>query len=62
MTSIYVGNLSHRAIANDVRHAFVRFDSVLNVSIVKDDETGDALGFAFVDMAVDKEAAARSGS
>jgi RNA recognition motif-containing protein len=57
MTSIFVGNLSYRATANDVRHAFLRFGRVLNVTIVKDDETGDSRGFAFVDMAVDKEAA-----
>jgi len=57
MTSIYVGNLSHIATVNDVRHAFVRYGKVVNVSIVKDDETGDARGFAFVEMADGKEAA-----
>lgn len=58
MISIYVGNLSQLATVNDVRHAFARFGKVLQVTIVKDDETGDPRGFAFVDMAVDKEAAA----
>jgi cold-inducible RNA-binding protein len=57
VTSIYVGNLSHVATMNEVRHAFFRFGKVLNVGIVKDDETGDSRGFAFVEMADDKEAA-----
>ena len=57
MISIYVGNLSHLATANDVRHAFAYFGKVSHVTIVMDDETGDPRGFAFVDMAVDKEAA-----
>ena len=58
MASIYLGNLSHRATAGDVRHAFVVYGKVLNVDIVRDDETGDPRGFALVEMADDMEAAA----
>ena len=41
MARIYMGNLSHSAAASDVRHAFVVYGKVLNVDIVRDDETGD---------------------
>ena len=36
MARIYIGNLSLSVTANDVRHAFVPYDRVLNVSIVTD--------------------------
>jgi RNA recognition motif-containing protein len=52
-----VGNLSCSATASDLRHAFVRYGKVLNVSLVKDSETDDSGGSALVEMADDKRAA-----
>ena len=57
MTSIYVGNLSHTASEDDLLQAFAQYGTVSTVSIVKDRDTGSPRGFAFIEMADDKEAA-----
>lgn len=57
MTSIYVGNLARDASEDDLLQAFSRFGSVMKVNVVKDRETGQSRGFAFVDMADGKDAA-----
>jgi RNA recognition motif-containing protein len=56
MTSIYVGNLAHAATEDELREAFGQFGKVSEVSIVKDRDTGNSRGFAFVEMADKKEA------
>jgi cold-inducible RNA-binding protein len=58
MTSIYVGNLSNTTTEDDLLEAFSRHGTVTKVSLVKDRETGRPRGFAFIDMADSKEAAA----
>ncbi len=57
MTNIYVGNLSHTATEDELREAFAQYGKVSSVSIVKDRETSRPRGFAFVEMADNKEAA-----
>jgi RNA recognition motif-containing protein len=57
MTSVFVGNLSHGATEDDLLQAFSRFGTVAKVNIVKDRETGQPRGFAFVDMADGRQAA-----
>jgi RNA recognition motif-containing protein len=57
MASIYVGNLSNTTTEDDLLQAFGRHGNVTKVSLVKDRETGQPRGFAFVDMADSKEAA-----
>lgn len=57
MASIYVGNLSDTATEDELLQAFSRHGTVTKVSIVTDRETGRPRGFAFVDMADNKEAA-----
>ncbi len=57
MASIYVGNLSHTASEDELRQAFAQYGKVSTVSIVKDRDTGQPRGFAFVEMADGKEAA-----
>ena len=59
MTSIYVGNLARTATEEDLRGAFAQFGEVSTVNIVKDRETGQPRGFAFVEM-VDGQAAANA--
>jgi RNA recognition motif-containing protein len=59
MTSIYVGNLARTATEDDLRGAFSQFGDVSTVNIVKDRETGEPRGFAFVEMA-DGQAAANA--
>jgi cold-inducible RNA-binding protein len=58
MTSIYVGNLSHSAVEDDLRQAFGTHGAVSTVNIVKDRETGRPRGFAFVEMPDGNQAAA----
>jgi len=57
MTSIHVGNLARTATEDDLRQAFGQYGAVSTVNIIKDRETGQPRGFAFVEMADNKEAA-----
>jgi len=57
MKSIYVGNLAHSATEEDLRQAFAEYGTVSAVNIITDRETGRPRGFAFVEMADNKEAA-----
>jgi RNA recognition motif-containing protein len=54
--NIYVGNLSHQAVEDDVRQAFEAFGQVSKVSIIKDKFTGEPRGFGFVEMPNKEEA------
>lgn len=48
MTSkLYVGNLSYGSSQADIENAFLAFNPV-QVTLIKDRETGDSKGFAFV--------------
>ena len=55
MKNIFVGNLSFGTTENSVRSLFEPFGSVDRVNIVTDRDTGQARGFAFVEMSVDAE-------
>ena len=55
MKTIFVGNLSFGTSENTVRSIFESYGSVDRVNIVSDHETGQARGFAFVEMSVDAE-------
>ncbi len=48
--NIYVGNLPFGATEDDVRQAFAAYGTVSSVAIIKDRETGQSRGFAFVEM------------
>ena len=48
--NIYVGNLSRQAAEPEIRALFEAFGEVKSVKIVKDFQTGEAKGFAFVEM------------
>jgi RNA recognition motif-containing protein len=48
--NIYVGNLSRQAVEGEIRALFEAFGEVKSVKIVKDFQTGEARGFAFVEM------------
>jgi cold-inducible RNA-binding protein len=53
--NIYVGNLSFTASEEEVRQAFGAYGTVASVSIIKDHETGQSRGFAFVEMPNNEE-------
>ena len=55
MTNIFVGNLSFGTTEDSVRSIFESYGAVERVNIVTDRDTGQARGFAFVEMRVDAE-------
>ena len=55
MKNIFVGNLSFGTTEDTVRSMFESYGSVDRVNIVTDRDTGQARGFAFVEMSVDAE-------
>ena len=55
MKNIFVGNLSFGTTENTVRSLFESYGSVDRVNVVTDRDTGQARGFAFVEMGVDAE-------
>ena len=57
MKNIYVGNLSFSATEDSLRSLFAKYGTVDRVNVVTDRDTGQARGFAFVEMSNDAEAA-----
>jgi len=57
-TKLYVGNLSFRTTAEELRDAFASVGTVESASVIEDRDTGRSRGFAFVEMATPEEAAA----
>ncbi len=53
---LYVGNLSYRTTEDDLRTLFSQAGTVESVSLIKDRDTGQSKGFAFVEMASQSEA------
>lgn len=56
MTNIFVGNLSYQTSQEELEAAFNEFGAVERVSIVRDRDTGQPRGFAFVEMTNSNEA------
>ena len=54
--NIYVGNLSFRTTEEEVRSLFEAYGQVDRVNVVRDRDTGQPRGFAFVEMSNDEEA------
>ena len=55
---LYVGNLPYSATAESLREAFAASGAVDSVNLITDRDTGQSKGFAFVEMASDREAQA----
>jgi RNA recognition motif-containing protein len=53
---LYVGNLSYNAGESDLQELFSSIGQVENVTIMRDHATGQARGFAFVEMSSDEDA------
>ena len=58
MINIFVGNLDLSATEQQLCSLFESYGSVESVTIVKDRNTGEARGFAFIEMTQDSEAQA----
>lgn len=56
MKNIFVGNLSFGATEDSVRAAFEAYGTVERVNLITDRDTGQARGFAFVEMTNNAEA------
>ena len=59
---IYVGNLSYEATEDDLRESFGAHGQVTAVDIIKDKFSGQAKGFAFVEMPNKAEGEAAVGA
>lgn len=57
MKSLFVGNIDSQTTESDLSALFKPFGQVARVKMVKDHATGQARGFAFVEMPNDDEAA-----
>lgn len=55
-TKIYVGNLSYATTEDDLRELFAQAGTVASVALIKDRDTGQSKGFAFVEMSNQSEA------
>ena len=53
--NIYVGNLSYNLTEEELSELFSQFGEVGSVKIIKDQMTGRAKGFGFVEMSSDDE-------
>jgi RNA recognition motif-containing protein len=53
---IYVGNLTYRSNAEDVRKAFAQFGEVTSVDLAIDRATGRSAGYAFIEMPDEEQA------
>ena len=56
MKNIYVGNLDFRTTEAELRGAFEAYGRVEKITLVRDRETDQPRGFAFVEMTNDGEA------
>lgn len=53
---LYVGNLSYQTTESSLREMFAQAGTVVTVDVIKDRETGQPKGFAFITMANQQEA------
>jgi RNA recognition motif-containing protein len=49
-TKIYVGNLSYTTTEDELKELFAQAGGVASVTLIKDRDTGQSKGFAFVEM------------
>src|SRR5512137_2562648 len=49
-TKIYVGNLSFNTDESDLKELFAQAGTVSSVALIKDRDTGQSKGFAFIEM------------
>lgn len=54
--NIFVGNISYQTTEDDLQAAFSQFGTVDRVQLIRDRDTGQPRGFAFVEMANSEEA------
>jgi RNA recognition motif-containing protein len=53
---VYVGNLAYSTTEDELRDLFSQAGTVASVTLIKDRDTGQSKGFAFVEMSTQAEA------
>lgn len=53
---LYIGNLPYTTTEDDLRNLFAQAGTVVTVELIKDRDTGNSKGFAFVEMSTQEEA------
>src|SRR3990172_8681186 len=53
---LYVGNLAYSTTEEDLRELFAQAGTVASVALIKDRDTGQSKGFAFIEMSNQSEA------
>ena len=56
MKNLYIGNLDYSTTEDDLRTLFAAHGTVETVTVVRDRDTGQPRGFAFLEMTNDTEA------
>ncbi|MDZ4724175.1 MAG: RNA-binding protein [candidate division Zixibacteria bacterium] len=56
--NIYIGNMSSETTEDQLRQAFQAFGEVSTINIIKDKDSGQPKGFAFVEMPTANEGTA----
>jgi RNA recognition motif-containing protein len=57
MANIFVGNLAFEVTENDLRGEFAQYGNVEKVNLIRDRDTGQSRGIAFVEMSNSADAA-----
>jgi len=55
-SKLYVGNLSYSTTEDELRTLFAEAGTVSSVALIKDRDTGQSKGFAFIEMSTQVEA------
>jgi RNA recognition motif-containing protein len=55
-SKLYVGNLSYSTTEDDLRNLFFQAGTVTSVALIKERDSGQSKGFAFVEMSNQSEA------
>ena len=55
-SKLYVGNLSYSTTEDDLRTLFTQAGTVTSVALIKDRDSGQSKGFAFIEMSTQVEA------
>ena len=55
-TKLYVGNLSYSVTEDELRELFAQAGGVTSVAVIKDRDTGQSKGFAFVEFGTQADA------
>ena len=56
MKNLYVGNIAFSTTEEQIREMFQPYGAIEKINVVRDQDTGQPRGFAFIEMTSDEEA------